>query len=44
MERGRRVAARPKSSDDRRRRERRVVEEQHRELAAHGYLIVRLPT
>jgi hypothetical protein len=44
MERGRRVAARPKSPGDRRQRERRVVEEQHRELATYGYVIVRQPT
>jgi hypothetical protein len=44
MERGRRVAARPKSPGDRRQRERRLVEEQHRELATHGYVIVRPTT
>jgi hypothetical protein len=44
MERGRRVAARQKSPGDRRQRERRVVEEQHRELATYGYVIVRPST
>jgi hypothetical protein len=43
MERGRRVPRR-QLPDDRRRRDRRVAEEQHRELARFGYVLVRATT